>query len=186
VFRAYLAGPIAQQDIFVKTITGATITILVDLDRTIRVAKCRVQEKEELLPDQQRWIIAGEQLEDDRTFIDYHMKSESTVHLTLRLHGGMYHFTSGRNGFDGLGSDCVKSVGKILHFKPNIDDLSRSTPIEKLQEYSIKAQSLLASLHSAVQGYPKAVDVPDLRDLISVPIDQHSDSSSDNDDDEDD
>ncbi len=184
MFRAYLAGPIAQQDIFVKTLTGATITILVDLDRTIGVAKCRVQEKEALLPDQQRWIHGGRQLEDYRTFIDYYMEKESTVHLMLSLRGGMYHFTSGRNGFDGLGSDCVKSVGKILRFKPNIDDLSRSTPIEKLQKYSIKAQSLLASLHSAVQGYPKTVDVPDLRDLISVPIDQHSYWSSDDDEDD--
>lgn len=169
--RAYLAGPIVQQQIFVRTLHGRSITIVVDLDQTIQEAKRRIEEEEKIPVDCQRLIYRGKQLEDNLTFTYYHMAKESTVNLVLRLRGGMYHFTSGRNDFDRLGLDCVKAIEKILHFKSKTADISRSTPLEKLQEFSINAQPLLSSLYSSVQPYPKIVDALDLRDVISVPID---------------
>jgi ubiquitin len=97
-FRSILDIPRGGMQLFVKTLTGKTVSIEVEEGESIEDVKAKIAEKEGIPPEQQRLIFGGQQLQDSKTLDDYDVGDDATLHLVLRLRGGMQLFVKTLTG----------------------------------------------------------------------------------------
>jgi len=108
---------LAQQNgmkVFVKILGGKTLTYYLEPSDQSILLKTLIRSTEGIPQDQQRLIFAGRDLVDGVRLSDYNIQSESTVHMLLRLRGGMYHFTSSRKD----NTETDQNVSGCVHYLP--------------------------------------------------------------------
>jgi ubiquitin len=115
----------SEIELYVKTLTGKTITIYVDPSETIGHLKNLIQDKQGSPPDQQRLIYDTIQLEDDRTLNDYNIQNESTIYMVLRLRGGGMSIVINTWSGKIIHVPVDKNPFTIRHIKDKIQELEK-------------------------------------------------------------
>ena len=143
----------------------------------IEVFRRRIEAYEGVPPDDQRLIFAGQNLEDGRTLESYNIKKEATVHLTARLRGGMYHFTSGRQNFFAMPPGSAAVVENVMKFQIYDPKYIEKMPIDELQQFVLDGQALLEILRTQTAEFITNSNLPVLKNILSERPNMETDSN---------
>lgn len=94
------------------------------------------------------------------------------LHIVLRLRGGMYHFSSGRQDFDKFPDKVGKAIRKTLEFQ--FEGIDNSTAVE-LQNSILKAQDVLGRLLHQIEDFSFTKKDPNLRSILKSSMDDSVD-----------
>ena len=133
--------PWASMQMFVKTLTGKIVTLVVEPSYSIEGVKRLIQEKEGTPPDQQRLIFAGQLMEEGRMLFEYNVQKESTIHMVLRMRGGMCDPTSGRLDYEQLAGLKMRVTVRSLEGNEVLDtvEVTGATSLHELKQAATAA-----------------------------------------------
>jgi hypothetical protein len=123
-------------EIFVKTLTGCTITIYANSNTKISKIKRQIHTKERVMPYDQRLMFAGKLLIDDKSVSDYNISYSSTIHMILNARGGMHHESSSRNDYNDISCVNKKLSVYLLEYDIYVPiTIKPDTSISDVQNY---------------------------------------------------
>ena len=162
--------------IYVKVVvSGKIISIATDPLDTIESLKCKIQDKEGILPDQQRLIFSEQQLEDKYTLIDYKIHEESTLKIMILSQILIRMVSDKIITLYVHTSDTVETVKKMIHNKENILPHQQTLKFagkllehgKRLSDYNIQINSILnLSLHNNIDDSTSVIFIKTLAGLL--------------------
>lgn len=171
--NSMLHVPRGGMQLFVKTLTGKTVSVDVEEGESVEDVKAKIAEKEGIPPEQQRLIFGGQQLQDGKTLDDYDVGDDATLHLVLRLRGGDILPRFVKKTF-GIGSFEVDESFVMAHLNGLTEEdkalmdkfMEQSTKGKQKLEDRPKEFSTSRALYR-IGDYPKICEDSPVRDAIN-------------------
>ena len=166
------AGP--SFGVHVKTLAGKTFDLVVNSGLDIHDLKVQIESSQGIFSDQQRLIYENRLLQDHLSVGYYNIGKDATLHLVLKLRGGMLHQTSGRLDFTNMAVFEDSSTTGDIEIQVVLPDLSvmvmhmdeNNYSFEKVTENLVKMIRQRANKRAAEELV--AVDVDAETDVVAL------------------